>query len=560
MTQFKTVTIESPRWVGSLSRDQISDKHDKKPHWAAYAVMVMIALYPLIYLGRFAGDAEIHLVYAEHAAMGHFFEFNLGEKSPGVTSSGYMLLLALLYLVLPVSYVPLAVKILCYVVWYVFIAITYRVARRVIGDHRWALIATLICGVLPGSAYNSVIGMENGIFGMMVILIFHLVLRWNDMRPTGHDYSVQRFIILGLILGCACWIRPEGFVISVIAFLYIIAEQHKRIGSLKTAFIQAVPMAVACGAFAIALIIFHFYETGHILPASGKARMISGSEHAITVGPISLDFVFSVRLAQYFPLTIMFLIGNVLILRRQIITSHTPMLFAFLSIFWVFFFLYSFVLGAAHFSRYVIFIMPYIVLIAVLASKYLLERFHGVDGTSVSRKLSVFFVLGGLALVIVFGAETFQRARLGNRKEVLRAMNAPRIRQACSDDLIRFLGDPEEKPISLLFQEVQVRYWLDRRFIIRSSDGRVDPVTLNFVHGSEIDHVGYIKERRIDYVMETQFENEKQEPWRISSLKQLGPGESVEQQGVRFSPVTNDDKLFFWDITRQPVYHVEFYY
>ncbi len=111
----------------------------------------------------FAGDAEIHLAYAERAAQGHFFEFNPGEPSPGVTSPGYMLLLSLFFLVLPAWSVALAAKIFDFVIWYAFIAVLYLLFQQVLRDRRWALGATLIAGILarlrrttPSSAWRTV--------------------------------------------------------------------------------------------------------------------------------------------------------------------------------------------------------------------------------------------------------------------------------------------------------------------------------------------------------------------------------------------------------------------
>ena len=59
---------------------------------AVVAVALVLLAYPLIYLGNYAGDAQVHLIYGENAAHGRFFEFNQGEPSAGVTSPGFMLL------------------------------------------------------------------------------------------------------------------------------------------------------------------------------------------------------------------------------------------------------------------------------------------------------------------------------------------------------------------------------------------------------------------------------------------------------------------------------------
>ena len=129
----------------------------------------LVLLYPAVYIGMYAGDAEIHLVYAENAARGDFFEFNRGEKASGVTSTGYMLLLGAVFRLAPDSFVPVVVKSLDLLSWYALVALVYLTARRILGDDVWAYLAALAAGLLPGSAYNSTIGMENGMFGALVL-------------------------------------------------------------------------------------------------------------------------------------------------------------------------------------------------------------------------------------------------------------------------------------------------------------------------------------------------------------------------------------------------------
>ena len=80
-----------------------------------------IVLHPFVYIGMYAGDAEIHLSYARMAAAGHFFEFNPGEATPGVTSPGYMLLLACLFRVFPETSIPIIVKALNIACWYAMV-------------------------------------------------------------------------------------------------------------------------------------------------------------------------------------------------------------------------------------------------------------------------------------------------------------------------------------------------------------------------------------------------------------------------------------------------------
>jgi hypothetical protein len=83
----------------------------------AFSVLALVA-YPLIYIGNYAGDSQVHLIYGQNAAEGAFFEFNLGEKSAGVTSPGYMLLIAGFFKVAPDVWVPAMIKATNLFFWY----------------------------------------------------------------------------------------------------------------------------------------------------------------------------------------------------------------------------------------------------------------------------------------------------------------------------------------------------------------------------------------------------------------------------------------------------------
>ena len=88
---------------------------------ARIVTVAIILVYPLVFAGMYAGDAEIHVVYGESASNGHFFEFNPGEKSSGVTSIGYMMVVSALFKLFPSFYVPLVLKLINVAAWYALV-------------------------------------------------------------------------------------------------------------------------------------------------------------------------------------------------------------------------------------------------------------------------------------------------------------------------------------------------------------------------------------------------------------------------------------------------------
>ena len=71
-------------------------------------------------------------------------------------------------------------------------------------------------------------------------------------------------------------------------------------------------------------------------------------------------------------------------------------------------------------------------------------------------------------------------------------------------------------------------------------DGRVDPTLLDHATRVSVDHVGYLKERDIEFLLSLPNYNRDKDLWSLGTLRQLPPGESQEQEGVLFSQIPVD--------------------
>lgn len=513
----------------------------------ALVVLVVLA-YPMVYLGMYAGDAEIHLVYGANAAHGGFFEFNRGETSPGVTSPGFMLMIAALFRCLPAFAVPLAVKAIDLLAWYGLCLIVFLLARRVGLTGGWAWSAACVAGLIPGSAYNATIGMENGVFALAVLawIYFALVTGWFDVAPsTAGLRALRNEGLHGGFLGLAVWLRPEGLVIGALALAHR-AFRSVRAGSdpwwtamrsiaFLTTFVPVTGLLVA----------FHHAYTGCFLPGSGRARMLMGSLDAFWIGPLAINTRVIGRLAAYFPVTLAWLAGVRLVLKRQVTTDSAQAAAEFFVLLASsFFVLYSTVLGAAHLARYLIFVMPPFVLVSVLGARWSWELPGRLAFVPVRRPGRAAVLVLVTVLGVVFAFETRQRFELGPHDEVLRAMRAPRERGSHSDSLYAALGAPVELPVVVGAQEVQVRYWLDDRFVVRSLDGRTDPLLLEFADRRRFDHVGYIKARNIRFLLELPNYNGDRSAWSLETLEQLAPTEVLTREGLAFSRLPGGEGFF----------------
>lgn len=489
-------------------------------------LLFLAVLYSLPFAGHYAGDAQIHLVYGENAAHGHWFEFNLGEKSAGVTSPGFMVLVALLDRVLMPWFVPYAVKFIDYVCWLGMICLSHK-AGTILIRHRHAGPATaFLVTLFPGSTYNSLVGMEAPVFGVIVLGWFVRSTKRGWLNPKRQaDFDP----VAVALLAAACWLRPEGLVLAGVALVARAWTVLAGSGKLSQR-IALIGLEMGCVAIAaLAVIAFQRIQTGHWLPSSGLSRVLFGSQHGLQWGLLIVNTKVAERLIQYAPLTILWLAGSPVLLRQALrdgLSAGLPVLVS-----WLFFAAYSTALGSAHLARYLVFVMPFYALTAVAG----LAHVGGEDGSGSRRaiwwwRLSVTTAIAWM--VGVFGVEMYLRFNLGDPLEILAVQRAAGDRRMVSDEMLVRLGSPSRRPVVLAYQEVQVRYRLDQRFVIRSLDGRTDSLLLTYVHDGNFDHLGYLAARDVDFIMEIPNYNRDRHLWSLASLDALSVNSQITRAGL----------------------------
>jgi hypothetical protein len=490
-------------------------------HAAAAVVILLAAAHPIVYAGMFAGDAEIHLVFGRSAADGRFFEFNPGEPVAGETSPGYMLAVAGLFRALPESVVPVAMKFAGILAWYALVALTWLAARSAL-EPLWALVATAALALMPGAAYNATCGMENCLFAVVTTAFWALALRSRWFEAECRT-SVPVHLAAGTLLGVGCWLRPEGLAVATVALGFSVALRRDVRGAL----VACVPVLL----LAAASIACHLAYTGALLPASGLARIAMSARESIRFGPVAVSPKFAFRMCAYVPLTAAFLVGCRRVVSGDVIGHMGALRFGG-ALFCCFFALYTLAFGSVHLGRYTIFLMPVYVVVAALGARDIARALADRDVRATTRAAIAAACVALLATI--YGVELVERARLGSHDELAWAAAAPSERVRYSDRLYEILGRPPALPISIACQEVQVRYWLDDRFVVRSLDGRVDPAMLAFVRDGTFDHVGYLTARHVSFLLGTPNYNTDPNAWSLELLSGLAPGESMTHDGLRF--------------------------
>ena len=150
-------------------------------------------------------DSWIHAVFARNVATGHGFSFNPGEPVAGSTGPLYSLILAALYWITKqMVWSAKILGIVCHAASAVFLA---RAAGRLIPGDRWT---PLLCGLLlalsPPLTWASVSGMEIPLYVLLVC--------------AGLDfYLAGRQVLAAALWAAGVWVRPDGLFLVALSVL-----------------------------------------------------------------------------------------------------------------------------------------------------------------------------------------------------------------------------------------------------------------------------------------------------------------------------------------------------
>lgn len=425
----------------------------------ALALLAAVNVAPRV--GRFAGDALVHLAYAEQLARGHWFQFNPGEVSSGTTSVAWTLLDAML---LRVGGYALATHALTWLSLTVLLwtAGMIAVLARWLGATRPSVVrGALVFLSLPSVAYNAPLGMENTLFALASLLAV-----WRALTLSEDGARVGAWAALGACVGLAVWVRPEGVALAALPWVVAWDPDVPR----PTRWSARAWHLVAAATVVAPLAWWHHRVTGLWLPGSGVARVMAARRDASAVhlaGPVWAYLAAPLRLVMYAPLVALSLRG--LAPSRDERPVDVGMRRAVLALTAVALAGYTLVTGAAHAGR----------LLQWTFALLCVSVPRGIDRT----RPGAWLLLAATLHVGVATAETALRWRDvsqggggWSRRAVMaqterRARNTTRLLASLCEGGCCRAG---ERP-AIATVEVQARIGLDARVMVRSLDGRTAP-------------------------------------------------------------------------------------
>jgi len=442
--------------------------HAATRNWIVPAVLALVAGHAawsvMAYGPAFAGDSEIHIVFARNLIAGYPLQFNPGIFSSGETSPLYMLIVAAMSLAMG-AYVAIGMKLvgaaslvgLCFVIG--------REAARQGASRDWAAALGVLPLLLPSMVFQASIGMENMLFAFLVVAVLQA---WLAGR--------SRMLVAAVILPLLFFLRPEALLVGIaLGGVALLERDWRSLGALA-----------AGAAIVLAGVALLTAWTGVPLQAAGLARAALAPLDGTALGLFGDRLWLSFKSAPFLLYCVPFAVVAWLYRASLGQCRHEAVVFG--ALFCLPLLLHLLVVfPSTHFSRY--FAYGYAVFFFLFAR--LMAR--------VDARWPVLAAVGLLASTLAPYEQVLRNSE--PRSSVFQVVEGlrPDFVRSSSDALYRSLGRPP-LPVVMALQEVQIRGWLDERFIVWPLDGIVDHRFRHFVRGTSIDLAGYLRARNVTYV------------------------------------------------------------
>jgi len=326
-------------------------------------------------------DVWIHFRFAENFAHGHFYQFNVGEPTPGSTSPIWVIILSIPFLFSDGLALPFALIITSLFFLLTLIEL-YKLCVRLGFDGNYSLliiIITMLCGRL---AWSSLSGMEITFFCYLSVLVFR-----NHLSEIEQNKIYKS---TGLLLGLAAVTRPEAYLLAAIYYLVTILILRKSLkGNLFNLFLSMAGLLLIILPYPI----FCYIYTGGFLPNTyqgqvGDVRYLPNFQFLVETGKLFVKDNFFIVILWfagiiYFIRTVFRKNINKKFLLINLWVILLPAISAFIAPNW------------RHHGRYLIPLIPFINIIAINILLKVYNRFKAQNYSrySLYRKIAIAVLL-----------------------------------------------------------------------------------------------------------------------------------------------------------------------
>jgi hypothetical protein len=421
---------------------------EKQKFWLILALFIGIFHCVLVFYCNW-GDAVIHLVFAKNFALGHFFEYNIGEKASGSTSPIWTGLLSLVYTLTPNNFVYSS-KIFTIIIYLFSLLLIYFVGSKLYGDKTIGLLSLFLWTSFANLAEYSAVGMETALY--IAILLLSLLL--NILLFNNNFTHKTQIFALGFTLGMIPVIRPEGVVFSLLNFGFIALFWKRNAPPFSHIILLLLSFFLSFSPYYL----FSYIQMGHLIPNSGQGRLLAAYEFAKkTFGIYWSPEVIKLLLKPVLLICLLLAVHGLLSLKKRQYTYFISSIISSWIIWNILFFSVIFP-ESWHTERYIYPMYPFLVLLAAYGLyDYVTYLKTKLNQSQVIALLMVFFfIINSMGLITSY----------------LNSKSAVPFDIVIEKELCDWLNSNTDKADLILTYEVQEKYCLDRNII--SLDGIID--------------------------------------------------------------------------------------
>lgn len=438
-------------------------------------------------------DSYIHLQFARHLRENGHFYYNYGHSVNAVTSPLWILVISFTARLLHSSDYYLVAQILNAVFILMTAYIFYKLTLKVFESKLTSNIVFLIFCLHPFILRWSVNCIEFPLAVFLVVLILNV---YSDLLAAPIS-STTKNITLGLLMGLSILARPENA--TLVAILLIAAFIKKGLG-LKNLLSLLFPTAI-CLLIVSLWAGYSFLEFGSPIPTSllTKSRPLNDLAHFFVHTKTNsklLTAFHPVEFAALLGCMILFVFRKRWTVLKDIILDKKRLSFELLLFPFLVFLFYN-LKGILVYSRYLVNLSPFVILLGGL---FVEKTIHSFSRVEITRR---FLLSGFLAVYFVYSVSIIHFVLY---PKSLVAVNRPRNNVLCS--LSKDL-DPLEKKreIKVAVTEVGILKYMasnPRNRLLIDMTGLISPEYLEYYRRGDTRSI--INQSRPDYVVLMEWE------------------------------------------------------
>jgi len=327
-------------------------------------------------------DVWIHFRYAENIVSGNFFQFNIGEPTPGTTSPMWSIIMSIPFLFSQNFFLFFALLISS--VFFLFALLElYKLCIKLGFNENFSMLITLLTMLSGRLLWASLSGMETTLFVFFCILIV-----------KNHTKELEKSKLLvstGLLLGIAGVTRPEAYLLAAVYYFTSVILLRKNFRE------NIYPFIISAGIFIAVIlpyIMFSYYTSGSLTPNKYKqlsdASYLPDIQYLIQTGLLLVNDNLAVVLLWF---------GSIGFFIFQLLRRRIENKFLLIYLWVIIFPAVSSVIAPVthHHGRYLLPLVPFINIVSIHLFKKICDYLSGKG-----FKIAALYRRLGMAVLIIF--------------------------------------------------------------------------------------------------------------------------------------------------------------